>query len=973
MTDFFAAETPPPPPRRGAPSRGRRPLVFTLVALAAIVIAFSGFAGFWTERLWFQTLGYSNVWSTMLLTRIGLFFAFGLLMALIVGINLYLAYRIRPAFIAPGPDQANLERYRALIGTARRRILLGVVVVLGIFGGTTAAGQWRTWLMWRNGTSFGDTDPYFDKDQGFYVFTLPWMHFLVDFVMSALIIALLGALMIHYLFGGIRLQARTGKVSSGVLVHASLLGGLLLLAKAADYYLDRFDLTSASGGLITGMTYTRDNAILPGKTILMFIAVVCALILFANVFRRSWLLPSTGLALFVLSAVLLGALWPGIMQRFQVRPDEPDKEEPYIAANIEATRKAYGLDGAEVTPYAAKTTLSPQQLAADAASLPGIRLVDPILVSETYEQEQQLRGYYSFPPVLDVDNYQINGEERDLVLAAREMNVDGLPAEQQNWANLHTVYTHGYGIVAAYGNQRDKEGNPVGSQSDRLWAERDIPPRGELSGEDGDGYRPQIYFGESSPEYSIVGRKPGGNDVELDYPEGDGEGGAAQTTTYDGEGGVGVGSLWRKLLYAVKFSEPNFLLSSRVHENSSVLYERSPRERVQKVAPWLTIDADPFPAVVDGKVVWILDGYTTTDRFPQSQKRSMQEMTSDAINPRSAYATLPTDNINYIRNSVKATVDAYDGTVTLYAWEEDEPILKAWQSAFPGTVKPRSEVPEALLDHFRYPQDQFKVQRNMLAEYHVTNAKAFYEGSDKWQVPEDPNTSSRTQPPYRLSVATKSGDKPTFSLTSVYTPRNKQNLASFISVGADAADESTYGKFQILRLPDSTQVPGPSQIANQFNSDDKIANALLPFKRAGTQVVSGNLLTLPVGDGLLYVQPVYTLREGGSGNYPVLRFVLASFGDTVGIGSTLQAALDDVIGETGGTPSGPEPSPDPAPEPAPDDEPGGGELPVEAIRLLQQADAKFREADQALREGSLSEYERLTNEGKALVRRALNQ
>ncbi|HEY0902940.1 MAG TPA: UPF0182 family protein [Marmoricola sp.] len=971
MSDFFNDETDEPrrPVQVRPEGRRPRPLILTLIVLAVLLIGFSLFAGIWTDRLWFNSVGYGDVFSTLLWTRIGMFAVFGGLMALIVGGNLWIAYRLRPMFRMPTPEEANLVRYRDVITPLRRGLLISVSLVFGVFAGASATGKWRTYLLWQNRQSFGTEDTYFHKDIGFYVFTLPWLHWLVDFAITALVIGLIAAVLVHYVYGGIRLQARTGKVSGPAQAQISVVLGLLVLLKGADYYLDRFDLTSASGPLITGMTYSRDHAMLPSKNILIAIAVICALLFFANVFRRTWTLPAMGLALFALSAILLGMLWPALVQRFQVKPDEPDKEATYIKHNIAATRAAYDLEETSVTEYNAQTTLSPRQLATDAASLPGIRLLDPTLVNQTFEQLQQVRGYYSVPGVLDVDRYPVNGQERDMVIAARELHIDGLPDAQKKWANLHTVYTHGYGVIAAYGNQRNAADQPVSNDGEPVWAEEDIPPRGVLTGE-GDGYRPQIYFGEQSPSYSIVGKPSGGEDVELDVPQGSGDPGSSKTSTYDGKDGVAVGSTFRKLLYATKFGEANFLLSSRVHENSKVLYNRSPRERVQKVAPWLTVDNDALPAVVDGKIVWILDGYTTTDRYPLSEKKSFREMTSDAINPRTAYATLPTDQINYMRNAVKAVVDAYDGTVTLYEWDSDDPILKAWKSVFPGVVEKKSEIPEEMLAHFRYPEDMFKVQRSLLAEYHVLNPKTFYEGNDKWEIPEDPTIDTpRKQPPYRLSVATESGTAPVFSLTSVYVPSKKQNLASFISVGADAADPETYGRFRILRLPDDTQISGPSQIANQFNSDDRIAQALLPFKREGTRVIHGNLLTLPVGNGLLYVQPVYTLRTGGTGNYPQLRFVLASFGKEVGVGGNLSEALDDVLEATAAdTPAAPD-TPD---EPETPDDPGSGELPTQALRLLQQADAKFREADEALKDGDLQGYATAVQEGRELVERALN-
>ena len=965
MSEFFNEPPSRPRPARPMPGTGPRrprPLVLTIVVVAFLLLAFSIFAGLWTEKLWFGTLGYSEVFGRLIWTRVGLFVVFGLLMALIVGGNLAIAYRLRPMFGAFG-SPANLERYREAITPMRRLLLVGVSVLFGLFAGLSASGQWRSFLMWTHRKSFGEVDPYFERDIGFYVFTLPWLHWLVDFAMTAVVLALMAAALVHYVYGGIRLQAQRDRVSGVAQAQLSALLGVLVILKGVDYYLDRFDLTSEQGSLITGMTYARDHAMLPAKGILAALAIVCGLLFFANVVRRTWMLPSVGLALLVLSAILLGFLWPTFVQRFQVKPDEPDKEAPYIQANIAATRQAFGIEETEATPYDAETELSRERLASDTASLPGIRLLDPQRTSQAFEQLQQQRGYYTVPGVLDVDRYPIDGRKRDVVVAARELNLEGLPDEQKKWANLHTVYTHGYGLIAAFGNQQTAD-NKQPSGDEPAWAEEDLPPRGELTKLNGEeGYRGQIYFGENSPEYSIVGKRDGANDVELDVPQGTGSPGESRTSTYAGEDGVQVGSLFRKLLYAVKFNEPNFLLSSRVHDNSRVLYDRAPRQRVQKVAPWLTVDSDALPAVVDGKIVWLLDGYTVTDRYPLSQKESMRDMVNDALNPRSTFATLPTDEINYIRNAVKAVVDAYDGTVTLYAWDEQDPVLRAWMDVFPGVVKGREEIPEDLLAHMRYPEDLFKVQRHVLQEYHVTNPKTFYEGTDRWEIPRDPNQTATKQPPYRLSVAAGDSPAPVFSLTSLFVPQKKENLAAFVSVAGDAADAATYGKFQVLRLPDNTQVPGPSQMANQFETDDKIADALLPFKRAGTEVIHGNLLTLPVGDGLLYVQPVYTLRQGGAGNYPVLRFVLVSFGQQVGIGSTLDAALENLIGSsvnTGTEGSGEEPVG------------GGAPLPVAALRLIQQADQKFEQAEAALRQGNLAQYQKLVNEGRALVDRALS-
>ncbi|RNL62671.1 UPF0182 family protein [Nocardioides marmoriginsengisoli] len=977
MSDFFADDAEPanPPPQRpGNGSRRPRPLVLTLIVMAVLLIAFSLFANIWTEKLWFSSIEYSDVFNKLVWTKIGMFVVFGLLMGLVVGGNLWFAYRLRPMFRPNSPEQANLDRYREVITPIRKVLLFGASAVFAIFAGASATGQWRTFLLWQNGESFGQKDAYFKKDVGFYVFTLPWLHWLVDFMMTALVIGLIAGIFVHYIYGGIRLQSRTDKVSGAAQAQISAMLGLLVLLKGADYYLDRFDLTSASGPLITGMTYAREHAQLPSKNILMAIALVCAILFFANVFRRTWTLPGVGLALFALSAVVLGLIWPALVQRLQVKPDEPDKEATYIANNIQATRAAYGLDDTKVTDYSATTALNTAEVL-KSPSIPGIRILDPAIVRDAFEQLQQQKAYYTVQPILDVDNYTVDGVKRDMVVGAREININGLPPAQQKWANVHTVYTHGYGMIAAYGNQRNGAGVEVplkDSGGQPVFAERSLPPTGVLSSTD-DGYRGQIYFGENSPNYSIVGKAPGGKDVELDLPQGGESGGISRASTYDGKDGVEVGGIFNKLLYAVKLGDPNMVLSSRVNSNSKILYDRSPIKRVQKVAPWLTIDKDPLPAVVDGKIVWILDGYTLTDRYPLSEKRSLQDMTSDAISPRPTYATLPTDNINYMRNAVKATVDAYDGTVTLYEWDEEDPILKAWESAFPGVVKSKDSIPEDLLDHFRYPEDMFKVQRNILAEYHVSDPKAFYEANDKWEVPADPDRTTTKQPPYRLSVEPAPGESPVYSLTSVYVPANKDNLTSFMSVGADASDPETYGKFQILRLPDSTQFQGPGNVANQFSVDPKVAEVLRNFK-TGTDagVRYGNLLTLPVGGGLLYVQPLYTVREGSSGKYPVLLRVLATYGKDVGIGTTLSEALEN-IGQAAATPADGTDTPE-VPEP-PDGGTGGtgggGELPTRALQLLAAADRKFTAADAALRRGDLTGYATNVAAGRDLVEQAL--
>ena len=1015
------------PPRRGSTAQARPPATGRSRALlgtaAVLVVGFfllSAFADVWTDRLWFASVDYAGVFNKVLGTRVLLFLVFGALMGGFVALNVVVAFRRRPVF-RPVPNDAGLDRYRDALDPLRTWVVVATGALLGLIGGGSAAGQWRSFLLWRHGQEFGTDDPYFKKDLGFFVFDLPWWHYVVNFGLMTIVLGLVAAVVVHYLFGGIRLQSRGDKLSSEAQVQLSVLLGLFVLVKAVDYWLDRYDLTTDQGRRFTGINYTAYNAVLPSKTILTYIAVICAVLFFANVFRKTWLLPTIGLGLLVLSAVLLGALWPGIVWQFQVRPSEPDKEQDFIARNIEATRAAYDVEDVEEQPYNASVRVTEEAVQRNTASLRGVRLIDPARTSDAFEQLQQVRGYYSVADVLDVDRYQIEGTSRDVVLGVRELDQSGLVDDQRGWNNERTVYTHGFGVIAAYGNNRDADGNaPASADAEPPWAEEDVPPRGELSNLTEDGYEPRIYFGEKSPTYSIVGRPDDGEDVELDIPEEASASGERGTNTYDGADGVEIGGVFNKALYALKYGEPNILLSSRVNENSKILYERNPRERVEKVAPWLTVDQDPYPAVVDGKVLWILDGYTTTDRYPNAERESFEEMTTDALAPITSYVTLPTDQINYMRNSVKAVVDAYDGSVTLYQWQDD-PILDAWSEAFPGVVEPREAIEDTpgLMEHLRYPEDMFKVQRHILATYHVTDPQDFFKGTDFWKVPEDPADPANKQPPYRLSVqlpapaesgsdgsaestdesteasgSTDTGSSggsgetigpadgaetdegagttaavtedaaPTFALTSVYVPTGRNNLASFVSVDSEPTDDG-YGRIRILRLPDNTQVQGPSQIANTFAADDAIQTQLLPIEQ-NSRVLYGNLLTLPVGGGLLYVQPVYALRESGQGAYPVLRYVLASFGQNAGYGRTLNEALDDVL-DTGAFT---EPGNDPGAG-----QPTGGEpttgTPDDVLDLLRQADAAFADAQEALQTGDTVRWARLTRQAEGLVQRAL--
>ena len=869
----------------------RGPLPIVIGVLVAIGVALVSVSGFYADWLWFKSVNFTSVWSTLLLTKIGLFVVAGLITAALILLNIIIAYKRRPLYVPMTVEADNLERYRAQIEPIKRWVVLGLAVALFYFAGTSGSLLWSTWLLFKNSTPFGTTDPQFNMDISFFAFRLPFWQTLIAWAISTLVLSIISSSVVHYLYGGIRLQVREDRTTVAARVQLSVLLGGVVLLKAVAYWFDRYALALKESKLITGLTYTDVNAVLPAKAILAAIAVLCSLLFFANIVRRSWVLPAAGTALLVISSVLIAGIYPGAIQQFQVKPSESSKEAPYIQRNIDATRTAYGLDDVQIDDYQATLTASAGQLADDAATIANIRLMDPNVLSATFRQLQQIKPYYAFPESLDFDRYTIDGVKRDVVVAVRELNIDGNPS--RNWINDHLVYTHGFGFVAAYANARDADGKPS-------FAVGDLPPTKGL----GD-FEPRIYFGENVPDYSIIGGVKTDSPVEFDYPD-DASANGQKNYTYKGTGGVPVGSLINKLVFALKYQEQKLLLSSLINKDSKILFERNPRERVAKVAPWLTLDGDPYPAIIGGKVLWIIDGYTTSAGYPYSKQISLSSATNDALTANSSAVTAQRNqSVNYLRNSVKATVDAYDGTVTLYQWDEKDPVLATWSKAFPGTVTSKSKISKDLMSHIRYPEDMFRVQREILSSYHVQTAAAFYGGQDFWRVPRDPSTfgaNAGAQPPYYLTLQMPGDKKPEFALTTPFVPRGgRENLSAFAVVNSDAGPN--YGKIKVLQLPRSTNIAGPSQVASNFEAKPEVANSLSLLRRGGSDVVLGNLLTLPVGGGLLYVQPVYVRATANSAAYPLLQKVLVSFGDQIGYGDTLEGALDQVFGGNSGTTS----------------------------------------------------------------------
>ncbi|GAB3160892.1 UPF0182 family protein [Myceligenerans halotolerans] len=957
-------------------------------------------AQFWTEILWFDQIGFSRVIWTEWITR-GLLFVTGfLVMGGAVFASFAVAYRSRPMYV-PSAEQATLEQYREAIEPLRRVVTFAAPVLVGFFAGIAASAQWQRVLLAMNSETFGETDPQFGLDLSFYVFLLPALRSIIGFLMAVVIIASIAGVVTHYLYGGLRIgpaQGNLPRTTNAARIHIAVVGTVLMLLFAANYWLDRYSILNSTGARFDGASYADVHSVIPAKGILAVVALLVAVLFLAAAFRGNWQLPAIGVGLMVVSAIVIGGIYPAVVQRFQVTPNAQELEQPFIQRNIDATLTAFDIEDVETQNYNATTEAEAGALRADANTTASIRLLDPEIVSPSFRQLQQNKQYYNFSDSLSVDRYEIDGESRDTVIAVRELNQDGLGADQRNWVNDHTVYTHGYGVVAAYGNQLGAGGQPA-------FFEGGIPSEGAITDLEGD-YEPRIYFSPNTETYSVVGKPDDEREPwELDFPADDADGGDQVKTTFEGDGGPSIGSFGSKLLYALKFGEEQLLLSDRVTEESQVLYDRDPQQRVAKVAPWLTLDNRVYPAVVDGRVKWIVDAYTTTNQYPYSAFTQMQEVTTDTLTlqQEGAPVNLPAE-VNYIRNSVKATVDAHDGSVDLYAWEPEDPVLKAWEKVFPGSVQPLDEMSGELMSHMRYPEDMFKVQRSLLTEYHVTDASDFFSGNDFWNNPEDPTsdaTVSPLQPPYYLTLQMPGQEEPAFSLTSTFIPGGttpRQVLTGFLAADADAGStagqkDEDYGTLRLLELPRDTTVPGPGQVQNIFNSDPVAGEQLRILEQGRSNVLLGNQLTLPVGGGLVYVQPVYIQSAAGT-SIPLLHKVMVAFGDEVGYADTLTEALDQVFGGDAGAEGGDaegaaeseapdapvegeEPVDPEAEDPATDDP--ATEEPVEEpaepsgdlAEALQRASDAMEDARQAQQDGDWTAYGEAQDELQQAIEDAL--
>jgi uncharacterized membrane protein (UPF0182 family) len=881
--------------RRRALKRWSLRLLAVVVALVVLWYLFAVAVRIATTYLWFDSVHAGSVYGTTLRAQILLFCVFGILAAIVGGVTMWAVCRIQPRLEVSQDNDTFRWIFRKYEPRFRRLLYVVAVVVPGVLVGQRAAGNWQTYLLWDHAVSWHATDPQFHKDLSFFVEVNPFHLLVVSLLSQAVVCALWIAVIGGYWYGAWRLRKGPRKVTSGFVQLVSVLLAAYLILKAVNYWMSRYTITTSQRGPVTGPSYTDVHAVLPGKYVMMAVAIVAAALLAANaVFAgrgrgpgrlaalgRVRLLVST-VVVVALAAAVVGSAWPRLLFHFREGPSAAKLDLREIAHNQQATLAAFGLNGNVTTvPYDASKTVSGQATVELAGKTAQIPVVDPNQLSPTFNVEQQLQAYYGFKSTLDTGTYTIGGRSQDVVLAVRELHSAGIP--RPSWVKTHLVYTHGYGIVAAPTTEMDPKTESPVFLNGGMPPSQDIPVT-----------RPQVYFGQAfgGSSYAIVGQPAGSRtQLEFDHP---GSGGApAARTTYQGHGGISIGSTLRRLLFAVQLRDPNILFSSEVNSASQLLMVRDPRARVAKVAPWLTLDGNVYPAVVNGQIKWIVDGYTSSAAYPDSQLVNLHSASATTLTANGASIAQPNQQVNYLHNSVKAVVDAYTGAVTLYAWnqaQQPDPLLHAWEAVFPGLVKPQASIPPALLAQLRYPTDLFNVQRFLLAKYHVAQPADFYSGNDFWTVPTDPTVaasksinaksaqtvSSPPLPSKYISMSSDGFGAQRYSLSSPMVTLNGRQLAAFVSV--DAQPGPDYGKFTVLDFPSGSGGESPSQVQNDIESDTTITEALTLQRGGNSRVVLGDLEAIPVAGRLLYVEPVYTQSSGGA-SFPILRHVIALYGN----------------------------------------------------------------------------------------------
>jgi uncharacterized protein len=930
-------------------------LLLAFLALAAV----GSVSRFYTDLLWFREVDKTTLFWGMLRTKFFLGLLAGLGTALIVGVNLWLVERLAPRYGLTVVARPQVERARAVLSPYLRPLRLGIAAFLGLVVGLQASGLWETFLLWRNRSPFGQRDALFNRDVAFYVFELPFLRAVFGWLFTTLVLTTILVAAGHYILGGIRPQAETNRVAAQAQSHLSVLLGIIVALKAWGYWLDKYQLLFSSRGVVAGASYTDVKAQLPALELLFWVALICAAAFFVGARRGGLFIPLISIVLLAGVSLIMGGIVPAIFQRFRVEPQELARERPYIERNIDATRKAFNLGNVSIKDFPASENLDQEAIAANGPTIENIRLWDPEVLRPGVRNLQAIAQYYNFTDV-DVDRYLIDDNRRQVMISVREVDPNGLAESARTWQNLHLAYTHGYGMVAVQVNTAAEGGQPDFIVS----GFNPEDPKIQVD-------EPRVYFGEpppNSPEFVVANSAQGEYDAQ-------GSGDTTRLFNYTGDGGVQLSDIGRRLAFAVRFRDINLLISGNIKSESRLMFNRDIRDRVEKAAPFLQWDGDPYAVVVDGRIKYVRDGYTTSSNYPYAQRIDL----ADAAR-RNELGSRGVEGIgNYIRNSVKAVVDAYTGEVTLYAFDEQDPILKAWRKAFPDLFAPASEIPDSLRPHLRYPEDLFSIQTWIYASYHIGNPDDFYSKEDFWALPDDRSgeirredetgslaaaTSVKARPYYLLTkLPDRPAPDPEYVLVMPFTPNGKENMVSYLAAEADPAQ---YGKLTLYSLPRARTILGPTQVNARILATSEVAQELTLLDQRGSRVILSNLLVVPVDESLLYVQPIF-VQGSAPNSFPLLQKVAVFYNDQVGYAPTLGGAIQQVISDEPGQPppddggTGTEPPP-----PTP-----GGNASDDVQSLLRQANEEYQAAQRALAAGDLAEYQRHINEMARLVRAAL--
>ncbi len=870
-----------------------------MAGVLALFIFLNILKGFYSEWLWFSSLGYGNVFTTILKTKVLVFFSAAIIFFILFLGNLVLATRLAPKTEPSFWPWAIVRRIQPIL---RWNVILGTLLLSLIFG-LVAQGNWEVMLRFFNGQPFGITDPVFHREISFYVFSLPFLQLLRGWLLGALIVTLLGSAGVYLL--SYTVQRLKFDFARPVLAHIGGLGIAILGLFAWGYWLGIWELVFSTQGVVFGASYADMHAKLPAQWILLAVVLIFMGVILVSVLRRNsrWLL--YGVGGWIVAAIIVGGIFPGLVQRLQVQPNELALETPYIEYNIQFTREAFALDRVEEQPFPAEEAPSPQDIAQNEVTIDNIRLWDHRPLKDTYNQIQSIRLYYDFHDV-DVDRYIIDGEYRQVMLSARELSVEKLAGEAQTWVNRQLQFTHGYGIALSPVNEVSAEGLPV-------LLVKDIPPVGDFNIE-----RPQIYFGEKTDHYVIVKTKT----QEFDYPMGD----ENIYGYYQGKDGVSLDSFMRRLVYAWQFGDLNILISGELTPESRVLYYRNITERVNHLAPFLELDSDPYLVITDGRLFWIQDAYTTSDRYPYSE---------------------PLGSINYIRNSVKVVIDAYDGSVTFYVTDPEDALIRTYQAIFPDLFVPAEQMPESLRVHLRYPEDMFNIQAKVYQTYHMRDARVFYNKEDLWAVPKEFYAGrEQLMEPYYIIMRLPDEEREEFLLMLPFTPVNKNNTIGWLAARCDGEN---YGKLLAYHFPKERLVYGPSQIENRIQQDTVITEQLALWGRGGSRVIRGNLLLIPLGESLLYVEPVFLQAE--TGGLPQLKRVIVVAGDRIAMEPTLKESIAAIFGAEVPPTEPPVVTPPAPPEP---EEPVAADI----ANLIEEAQRHYNKAQEYLKAGDWAGYGR---------------